>query len=151
MRTYCLISFMLALLLAGCSSPTAPLAVSEQTPGVSRPANMDLSTSQASEQDLFTVSYKSELDPVAINQLHIWTLHVQTADGQAVNGATISIDGGMPAHNHGMPTQPIVTPLGRGDYRAEGMKFHMPGWWTVTVSIDAAGQQDSATFNLMLK
>jgi hypothetical protein len=61
------------------------------------------------------------------------------------------VDGGMPQHNHGMPTQPQVTPLGSGDYRVEGMKFQMPGHWVVTVAVDAEGQQDTATFNLQLR
>jgi hypothetical protein len=150
MRTHILPLFVLVLLLAGCSSPAAPAAVGGQTDAVARPADMDLATSQPSTQGLFIVSYQSELDPVTINQLHTWTVHVESADGQAVDGATVTVDGGMPEHNHGMPTQPIVTAIGGGDYRAEGMKFQMPGWWTVTVTVDAAGQQDSSTFNLLL-
>jgi hypothetical protein len=147
MRTHILPLFVLALLLAGCSSPAA---VGGQTNAVTRPADLDLATSQPSTQGLFNVSYQSELDPVTINRLHTWTVHVESADGQAVDGATVTVDGGMPEHNHGMPTQPIVTAIGGGDYRAEGMKFQMPGWWTVTVTVDAAGQQDSSTFHLML-
>ncbi len=150
MRIYSIVFLVLTLLLAGCSSPAAPAAMGGQTPAVTRPANLDLATTQTSKQGLFTVSYQSELEPVAINQLHTWTLHVAAADGQPLDGAMVTIDGGMPEHNHGMPTQPIVTALANGDYRAEGMKFQMPGWWTVTVTVDSAGQQDSATFNLML-
>jgi hypothetical protein len=104
---------------------------------------------------LFTISYKSEVEPVVINQLHTWTLHIEAVSGQPLNSATVTIDGGMPEHNHGMPTQPIVTPLGDGNFRAEGMKFQMPGWWTVTVTVaDTVGpgdRVDSATFNLLLK
>jgi hypothetical protein len=143
---------VITLLAAGCGSPapSAPAAASNQPTTVTRPADLDLGTSMTSDQGLFTVSYKSELDPLTINELHTWTVHVETADGQPVDDATVSVNGGMPEHNHGMPTEPLVTPLGSGDYRVEGMKFQMPGWWTVTVGVDAAGRQDSTTFNLVL-
>jgi hypothetical protein len=124
--------------------------VGNQPTSETRPADLDLGTSKSSEQRRLAVSYKSELDPVRINELHTWIVHVETPDGEPIDDATIAVDGGMPEHNHGMPTQPIVTPLGNGDYRVEGMKFQMPGWWTITVSVDSDGQQDSALFNLVL-
>jgi hypothetical protein len=112
---------------------------------------VDLGTTQTSAGGRFTVAYKSELAPLTINQLHTWTLHIETSDGAPLEDATVTVDGGMPAHNHGMPTQPLVTPLGGGDYRVEGMKFQMPGAWIVTVAItDTAGSPDRATFNLLL-
>ena len=154
MRTIVIAACMLAFLLGGCSSPDTQAPVAGQTPAVSRPANLDLATTQPSQGGKFTVSYKSNLDPLTINKLHTWTLHVADSAGQPVDDATVSVDGGMPEHNHGMPTQPIVTPLGSGDYRAEGMKFQMPGWWTVTVTVTGtigAAQPDSATFNLLLQ
>ena len=155
MRTFLIFLFPFAVLLGACSSPSTPSAMAGQTPAVNRPANLDLAATQPSHEGKFTVSYKSDLDPVTINKLHTWTLHVADSTGKPLDNATVAIDGGMPEHNHGMPTQPIVTPLGSGDYRAEGMKFQMPGWWTVTVTVTdtvgAAAQQDSATFNLVLQ
>ena len=155
MRLLTTISFLVALVLAGCSSTSAPTTgAAGAMPSMTRPPALDTSASQASKQGLFTISYSSDLEPVVKNQLHTWTIHVDGADGQPVDNAIISIDGGMPEHNHGMPTQPIVTPLGDGNYRAEGMKFQMPGWWTVTVTVtstvEAGGSVDTATFNLVL-
>ncbi len=116
------------------------------------PADLDYAVERQSDQGLFTVRYASELDPVSINEVHAWTLHVETADGQPVDDAVITVDGGMPEHNHGMPTQPEVTEnLGDGNYRVEGMKFQMPGWWTITFTIESAGQEDAVTFNLDLQ
>ena len=155
MRTFLIFLFAFAVLLGACSSPSTPSSTAGQMPAVNRPANLDLTATQPSHEGKFTVSYKSDLDPVTINKLHTWTLHVADAAGKPMDNATVAIDGGMPEHNHGMPTQPIVTPLGAGDYRAEGMKFQMPGWWTVTVTVTdtvgAAAQPDSATFNLLLQ
>ncbi len=154
MRTFQLLLFSFAVLLGACASPSTPTPMAGQTPAVTRPANLDLAATQPSHGGKFTVSYKSDLDPVTINKLHTWTVHVADSAGKPVDNATVAIDGGMPEHNHGMPTQPIVTSLGSGDYRAEGMKFQMPGWWTVTVTVTdtvGAAQPDSATFNLLLQ
>lgn len=155
MRTFMLFLFSCTVFLWACASPNTPSPRAGQTPAVTQPADLDLATTQPSHEGKFTVSYKSDLDPVTINKLHTWTLHVADTAGKPLDNATVAIDGGMPEHNHGMPTQPIVTPLGGGDYRAEGMKFQMPGWWTVTVTVTdtvgAAAQPDSATFNLMLQ
>jgi len=152
MRNSIIHMLVLAWLLGGCA---APAPAGGQSSAVTRPASLDLATTQPSTQGLFTVAYTSDLDPLTINKLHTWTLHVVDSAGAPLNSATLTVDGGMPEHNHGMPTQPIVTPLGDGDYRVEGMKFQMPGWWTVTVTVtDTVGgvaQGDSATFNLVLQ
>jgi len=115
------------------------------------PSDLDYSTQQISEQGNFRVSYTSDVTPTPVSKLHSWTLHVETADGKPVDGAEIKVDGDMPQHGHGMPTRPVVTQaLGNGDYRVEGMKFQMGGWWQIYLDISAAGKQDKATFNLKL-
>lgn len=114
------------------------------------PADLDYSTTRLSEQGLFRGSYVTE--PIKINQLHSWTLHVQTADGNPIDNAEIVVDGDMPQHGHGLPTQPQVTQnLGNGDYLVEGMKFQMGGWWVMEFHITANGQTDTVKFNLLLK
>jgi hypothetical protein len=101
---------------------------------------------------LFTGSYQSQLDPIAINQIHSWTFRAETAAGEALEGAQIVVDGGMPQHGHGLPTAPRVTEyLGDGVYRVDGMKFNMPGWWVITFDITANGHSDRVTFNLVLE
>lgn len=151
MHTMFRLVLALALLvgLGGCSTSTAPGGVQTHA-AITRPAQIDTTTAQMSQQGLYRISYTSDNEPITINTLHTWTVHVTTADGQPVADAGVSVEGGMPEHNHGMPTRPQVTPAGAGDYRVEGMKFQMPGWWTVTVVVAAGDQQDSATFNLLL-
>jgi len=115
-------------------------------------SDLDTSTSVLTDQGLFRVSYSSESTPLPINQIHTWTIHVETADGQPVDDAEINVDGGMPDMNHGFPTSPQVTQnLGNGDYLVEGMKFQMLGWWEVKFNISANGQSDTVTFNLILE
>ena len=116
------------------------------------PSDLDYSTTRSSDQGLFKVSYTASTGAVPVNQIHQWTLHVETEDGQPVNDATILVDGDMPQHGHGLPTRPQVTEnFGNGDYRVEGMKFQMGGWWVMDFTITANGQTDAVHFNMMLE
>jgi YtkA-like protein len=116
------------------------------------PSDLDLSTTRLSNQGAYQVSYTPRRGPIVINQIHSWTLHLATRDGQPVTDAVITVDGDMPQHGHGLPTQPQVTSyLGNGDYLVEGMKFQMGGWWVVDFTIDARGQRDTVRFNMILK
>ena len=125
---------LLAAVMAGCSG-----------------GPKDWQATQATESGAYKVTVKPGLDPIVINRIHEWTLHVETAEGRAVEQATILVDGGMPEHQHGLPTRPEVTEdLGNGDYRVEGMKFNMTGYWELQVSVEAGGVRDVATFELVL-
>ena len=91
------------------------------------------------------------MTPPAINQMHAWKVKLATPDGAAVRGATFQVDGGMPQHGHGLPTQPRVTrELEPGTYLLEGMKFSMTGWWELRLAIAAAPGPDRVTFNTVV-
>ena len=114
-------------------------------------AEPDTARSRPSDDGAFVVAIESQVEPVPLNAMHAWVVHVETADGEPVEGATFAIDGGMPMHDHGLPTAPRVTEeLGGGDYLLEGVKFQMPGHWVVSFAISGAGTEDSVTFELML-
>ena len=99
--------------------------------------------SWTSQRGLFVVSYQSELEPLQINRLHAWVLHIENAAGEAVVGAQVEASGGMPVHNHGLPTRPRVTAeIGNGDYRLDGIRFHMAGEWEITISISGDDKTD---------
>lgn len=115
------------------------------------PVDTDLATSQVSAKQYFRASYRSKTEPIPLNRMHSWVLQLQNADGQPLENTAIAIAGGMPEHDHGLPSAPRVTDyLGNGDYLVEGLKFHMNGWWQITFRIKAAGRTDDITFNLML-
>lgn len=116
------------------------------------PADLDTARSRLTDDGAFRISYAPVEDPIQINQIHGWTLHVETAEGQPVTDAEIRVDGGMPQHGHGLPTRPQVTQnLGQGDYLLEGVKFQMAGWWEIRLAISAGGRSDTITFNLVLR
>ena len=115
------------------------------------PSELDYSAERTTENGVFKVSYSSD-ENIVINKMHTWTLHVETADGQPVENAVITVDGGMPQHGHGLPTAPQVTEyLGNGDYLVEGLKFQMGGWWEVQFNITTGDATDTITFNLTLE
>jgi hypothetical protein len=74
---------------------------------------------------------------------------VRDAEGRPVDGASIAVDGGMPQHDHGLPTRPRVTrDLGEGTYEIEGVRFNMGGWWEFKLRIGGPAGVDTVTFNL---
>ncbi|HAU23728.1 MAG TPA: Auxin-binding protein [Gammaproteobacteria bacterium] len=96
-------------------------------------ANYSIQTSKGSTLDVF-----SQLNPVVINRIHSWELALTGPDESPVTGAEIFVTGGMPDHDHGLPTLPIVTrETSPGRYLLEGVRFHMPGRWQLTVTINS--------------
>jgi len=86
--------------------------------------------------DDLRVTYTTPPGLPDINRMHSWILHVESADGVAIENATIDVTGGMPEHDHGLPTHPRVTEeLGGGDYRLDGVRFHMRGYWEIEVAV----------------
>lgn len=115
------------------------------------PADLDLSLSKPTDAGLYVSSLAPQLEPLAVGPIHSWTVEVTMPDGTPVEDAEVRIDGGMPQHGHGLPTKPQVTEkLGGGRYLVEGMKFNMPGWWTIDVDVDGPAGHDQVTFNITL-
>lgn len=143
-RRRLLILAPVVLLLAGGAGVAARMM---QPP----PADLDLALSKPTEGAHYIATLAADVSPVPVGAMHTWTVTVTTPDGKPAEGVKIDIDGGMPQHGHGLPTAPRVTAdLGNGAHRIEGMKFSMPGWWTLTVAIDGPAGPDAATFNLVL-
>ncbi len=139
---------ILAVMVAAISYIVVGRMKAQQKPAE---ANPDFSTTRLSDRGMFRASYRSRVEPIPTNELHIWTLHLETPAGKPLENAEILVDGLMPEHGHGLPTQPRVTnDLGHGDYVVEGMKFQMSGWWRVNFHIRADGRNDKVTFNLSL-
>ena len=125
-----LVSLIVTSRIYGQSQPTTAIAISE---------NLH-----------FQVSYKTDQEPIPLNQIHKWIVHVENVNGDPVEKAVISISGGMPAHNHGLPTIPIATEIGEGDYLVEGVKFSMTGSWEMWFYIQTDTVVDRVKFELKL-
>ena len=115
------------------------------------PGDIDYSRTRMSEAGIYRGTIRPQTDPIPQGRLHSWTLNLETASGEAVDSASIAVDGGMPQHGHGLPTKPVVTRYaGNGDYVVEGMKFNMGGWWVVKFRVSSPAGTDSLLFNIKL-
>jgi hypothetical protein len=111
----------------------------------------DYGRTRLTERGLYRVSIKAPDDMPPVGKIHEWILHIEDTTGVAVDSATVCVDGGMPEHGHGMPTAPEPAAGSiNGDYRIEGMKFSMTGWWVVKFVIQSRAGTDSVRFNLGL-
>ena len=90
-------------------------------------------------------------EPLRVRRLQTVPVRLTDAHGRPIESAKISVDGGMPEHAHGLPTQPRVTrALGGGVYEIEGLRFSMGGWWELKLAIEAPQGADRVTFNISL-
>ncbi|HLL12657.1 MAG TPA: FixH family protein [Rubrivivax sp.] len=130
------IATLVTLGFAGCSSA---------------PKDLDLSLQKPSSGGTYRVAMVPPTQAPAINQLHSWTVKLAGPDGLPVRGARFTVDGGMPQHGHGLPTQPRVTrELAEGSYQLDGMKFSMTGWWELKLAIAGPLGEDRVTFNTVV-
>ena len=116
-----------------------------------RPEKIDVATTRKSEGGSITVSYSNPEKTIPLNEIHSWVLTLKDRKGELLEGAEISVSADMPEHLHGTTTKPRVRPGPKpGEYVVEGMNFHMPGWWEVTLDITGGGTRDLARFQLVL-
>jgi hypothetical protein len=91
------------------------------------------------------------IEPLQKRKLQAVQVAIADANGAPVQHANITIDGGMPQHGHGLPTQPKVTKqVGNGVYEIDGVRFNMGGWWEFKLSVTTDSGTDLVTFNLKL-
>ncbi|MEN9868682.1 MAG: hypothetical protein RL748_4272 [Pseudomonadota bacterium] len=112
--------------------------------------NAPLELKASSSQNKYVLRMQPQA-PLQINRMHAWNLQLSDSQGQPIDQARITISGGMPSHNHGLPTQPQVSSAsGHGQYLLEGMRFSMSGWWEIKVQVDASRGRDTIIFNTII-
>ena len=100
----------------------------------------------------FKIEIYSELSPLSINTIHSWHIRVLDRDGEIIELEELNVFGGMPEHDHGLPTQPQVTKrLDNGDYLLEGVRFHMQGLWELQIEFQYAGVDDTTIIDFDLQ
>jgi hypothetical protein len=111
-----------------------------------------MALNRLTDRQVFRVAVVSQINPVPMSKMHLWSMHIDGADGKPIDGAVIKVDGGMPEHGHGLPTAPRAAAAGiPGDYVISGMKFSMTGWWVLKLDVQAPdGRTDKVTFNIVL-
>ena len=130
------VSFLAVLSLAACAAA---------------PSNLDTSLTRPTADQKFVVALQPPTTPPALNQMHDWQIKLTSPSGEPVRRARFQVDGGMPQHGHGLPSQPQVTKeLAAGTYLVEGMKFSMTGWWEIRLAISTPNASDHVTFNAVV-
>jgi hypothetical protein len=116
-------------------------------PAWAEPDASDTWTARSSH-DRFLVTLRPEVMPLPLNVMHGWTIEIENRDGAPLDDAEITVTGGMPTHDHGLPTAPRVTGhAGEGRYTIEGVRFHMPGSWRLEFSIRSGDVADTVAFD----
>jgi YtkA-like len=89
----------------------------------------------------YSVSFAPSVWPLPVGQFFSIDVAICAASGAGVKTdakpTNVRVDADMPAHKHGMNYTPVVAESGEGSFTAEGLMFHMPGVWRVTVEFTA--------------
>ncbi|MGI9245008.1 MAG: FixH family protein [Verrucomicrobiales bacterium] len=151
-RPYTIVSAALTclLLFASCGGEEEPevpgeLPCHEEGSGAA-PAPQQWPATLPTDGGSFKVTITPESGSIDRNQHFVVGVKVDAGDGEAA-GIEVSVDADMPAHRHGMNTKPEVSPLDEeGEFRVEGMLFHMGGDWVISVEVTRAGSTEIASF-----
>ena len=93
----------------------------------------------AGREGRVSVTVLTGLDALPLNTMHSWRVRLVDSDGEPLSGARVEVGGGMPMHDHGLPTEPTATETEPGEYRVDGVRFHMHGHWELTLEIREGG------------
>lgn len=71
-----------------------------------------------------------------VGELFAVEVDVLDPAGKPLTAVTkVTVDATMPAHGHGMMTEPQHTQVAPGRWRSEGLKLHMHGRWVIEVKV----------------
>ena len=85
------------------------------------------------ESARYTLAYK--MSEVAVSRHFTMDVGACAKGGGSVPDA-LKVDAQMPEHRHGMNYRPAVKRVAAGQWRVEGMMFHMPGRWQLAFELD---------------
>lgn len=108
--------------------------------------NVGFQARATSENQHVTGLLSTNEKPLVLNEYLSFALKINPLDNTVPSDFTLTVEGGMPAHNHGFPSAIKTSRLDSQTFLIEGVKFHMPGQWQLQVHIDE--DFDILTFNL---
>ena len=86
-------------------------------------------------------------DPAVLTVARPFALTVQLCPVDAV---LLRVDARMPEHRHGMNYRPSIKPLGQGQWRVEGLLWHMSGRWELRLDVQAQGVEQRLLQSVVL-
>ncbi len=116
----------------------------------------DQSRRGATERGTYYVELAPEPNPVPFQELFEFEVRVYDSQDDETPLEDVSLDqvrAVMPAHGHGMKTQPEWEQVKPGVFRVRGVKFHMQGAgedgrWVVHVLVNGPDGVDEASFEM---
>jgi hypothetical protein len=92
-----------------------------------------------------------EMLPLAQNfALDVWVFAASAPD-VPLTDVTLDVDAGMPQHGHGLARRPRIARVGPGHWRAEGLRFHMPGRWELFFDVTRGARLERAQTSVVLE
>ena len=98
----------------------------------------------------YTVAYATSPSPVVVGQ-HFRVDVAVCAKAGAPAARDLRVDATMPEHRHGMNYRASVTSPRPGEWRAEGLLFHMPERWDLTFDVVAGGATQRVTSTMKVE
>jgi hypothetical protein len=105
---------------------------------------------QTIESKQYALAFRTQPEKVEIGRHFAVELALCAHDGAATPDG-VRVDAQMPEHRHGMNYKTTVTVSGAGNFRAEGLMFHMPGRWEYIFEVRAGGATERLTTSVILQ
>ena len=90
--------------------------------------------------------WSTEPQPVQVGEPFVLRVSICPADAQLLR-----VDATMPEHRHGMNYRPSIQALGPGEWRVEGLVWHMAGRWELKLDTRLADAPHTLTQSVTLK
>jgi DNA-binding beta-propeller fold protein YncE len=126
---------------------TPPLSISGGAASLARGSGGDISNGAT-----YVVTYTVDGGQIHLNKPFNMRVHVlQTRSKTPAESVELRVSATMPAHFHGMTTEPRITQEEKGTWRVDGMLLHMPGAWQISFDIYTNGMTERAESDVMLQ
>jgi hypothetical protein len=134
--------------------PVAQLVVAASLIAASAPAaavcGAQLRGAHRIESANYTVAYRTQPAKVAVGK-HFTIDAIACGKGGVADPAALAVDAFMPDHGHGMNYKAAVTKIAAGQFRAEGLMFHMPGRWELYFDVPMQGKPERLVHSIVLE
>lgn len=99
----------------------------------------------------YHIEFSPNVNNLPLNQYVDLDVLVKGATQQTLSHPVrLTFDAGMRAHNHGLNVKPIITALGKGKFKIEGVLLHMPGQWFMRFNIFRGAISDYAESDVFI-
>ncbi|MDH3200125.1 MAG: hypothetical protein OEM15_04440 [Myxococcales bacterium] len=160
---WCWVLLATAMVASGCNSKQpirradagvgAAQQVEHSKDPVETPAWVFVANAQSDTGGVLVVVHTDTL-PIPVNVMHRWRIQVLRGSDNPTPfmPEALVVNGGMPSHGHGLPTQPAVSRyLGNGMFLVNGMRFNMGGEWQMIVRVLEGDRWHRAVFTITLQ